>query len=66
MKLGMGHPMGPLKLADLIGIDVCLYIIEVLHNDFGDNKYKPCPILKEMVQKGNLGCKSGKGFYSYE
>ena len=66
MKLGMGHPMGPLKLADLIGIDVCLYIIEVLHNDFADNKYKPCPILKEMVQKGNLGCKSGKGFYSYE
>ena len=66
MKLGMGHPMGPLKLADLIGIDVCLYIIKVLHNDFGDDKYKPCPILQEMVEKGNLGCKSGRGFYSYE
>ena len=58
--------MGPLKLADLIGIDVCLYIIKVLHNDFGDDKYKPCPILQEMVEKGNLGCKSGRGFYSYE
>jgi len=66
MKLGMGHPMGPLKLADLIGIDVCLYIMEVLHNDFGDDKYRPCPILKEMVEKGDLGCKTGKGFYSYD
>jgi 3-hydroxybutyryl-CoA dehydrogenase len=66
MKLGMNHPMGPLELADLIGLDVCLDILEVLHTEFGDPKYRPCPLLKQMVAAGKLGQKSGEGFYSYE
>jgi 3-hydroxybutyryl-CoA dehydrogenase len=65
MKLGMAHPMGPLTLADLIGLDVCLAIIEVLHKDFGNDKYRPCPLLEQMVAAGDLGRKSGKGFYDY-
>ena len=65
MKLGMSHPMGPLTLGDLIGLDICLDIINVLHNDFGDEKYRPCPLLEKMVAEGNLGRKSGKGFYNY-
>jgi 3-hydroxybutyryl-CoA dehydrogenase len=66
MKLGMNHPMGPLELADMIGLDVCLDILNVLHSEFGDPKYRPCPLLKQMVAAGKLGQKSGEGFYSYE
>jgi 3-hydroxybutyryl-CoA dehydrogenase len=65
MKLGMNHPMGPLALADLIGLDVCLDILRVLHDGFGDPKYRPCPLLVRMVDAGYLGRKSGRGFYSY-
>jgi len=66
MKLGMNHPMGPLTLADFIGLDTCLYIMEVLYKGFGDNKYRPCPLLRQYVQAGWYGKKSGKGFYTYE
>lgn len=65
MKLGFNHPMGPLALADLIGVDVCLFIMQVLHRDLGDDKYKPCPLLESMVAEGKLGKKSGHGFYEY-
>ncbi len=65
MKLGMNHPMGPLALADFIGLDVCLHIMEVLHEGYGDPKYRPCPLLRKMVEAGYLGKKSGRGFYSY-
>ncbi|MEP7375056.1 MAG: 3-hydroxybutyryl-CoA dehydrogenase [Chitinophagaceae bacterium] len=66
MKLGMAHPMGPLQLADFIGLDVCLSILHVLHNGFGNPKYAPCPLLVNMVTAGKLGIKSGEGFYKYE
>ena len=65
MKLGMNHPMGPLALADLIGLDVCLFILEVMHGGLGDPKYRPCPLLRKMVAAGRLGRKSGQGFYDY-
>ena len=65
MKLGMNHPMGPLALADLIGLDTCLHIMEVLHEGLGDSKYRPCPLLIKMVDAGKLGKKSGQGFYDY-
>ena len=65
MKLGANHPIGPLALADMIGIDVCLYVMEILHTEFGDSKYRPCPLLKQMVYAGYLGRKSGKGFFDY-
>lgn len=66
MKLGMNHPMGPLTLADFIGLDTCLYIMEVLYEGFSDSKYRPCPLLRKYVRAGWLGKKSGKGFYTYE
>jgi 3-hydroxybutyryl-CoA dehydrogenase len=66
MKLGMNHPMGPLALADLIGLDVCLSILNVLFEGFGDTKYRPCPIFKTMVDAGFLGRKTGRGFYEYK
>ncbi len=65
MKLGMAHPMGPLTLADFIGLDVCLNIMEVLYEGFGDSKYRPCPLLRRMVEAGFLGRKTGRGFYEY-
>jgi 3-hydroxybutyryl-CoA dehydrogenase len=65
MTLGMRHPMGPLRLADFIGLDTCLAIMEVLHSGFGDPKYRPCPLLRRMVDAGHLGTKSGRGFYDY-
>jgi 3-hydroxybutyryl-CoA dehydrogenase len=65
MKLGMNHPMGPLALADLIGLDTCLSIMEVLHEGFGDSKYRPCPLLRKYVKAGWLGRKTGRGFYVY-
>ncbi len=66
MKLGMNHPMGPLELADLIGLDTCLSILEVLHRDFGDDRYRPCPLLRKHVAAGWLGRKTRRGFYTYE
>jgi 3-hydroxybutyryl-CoA dehydrogenase len=65
MKRGMNHPMGPLALADLIGLDVCLAILTVLQEGLGDPKYRPCPLLRRMVAAGHLGRKSGRGFYVY-
>ena len=65
MKLGANHPMGPLELGDLIGLDICLAIMDVLYNETGDRKYRACPLIRKMVRGGNLGCKSGKGFYVY-
>ncbi|WP_338788048.1 3-hydroxybutyryl-CoA dehydrogenase [Metabacillus sp. FJAT-53654] len=65
MKLGMNHPMGPLTLADFIGLDTCLFIMETLHEGFGDDKYRPCPLLRKYVKAGWLGKKAGRGFYSY-
>ncbi|KMY55698.1 3-hydroxybutyryl-CoA dehydrogenase [Bacillus sp. FJAT-27231] len=66
MKLGMNHPMGPLTLADFIGLDTCLYIMETLHDGFGDDKYRPCPLLRKYVKAGWLGKKTGRGFYTYD
>ena len=66
MTLGMAHPMGPLTLADFIGLDVCLAIMEVLHRELGEDKYRPCPLLRKMVAAGRLGRKSGQGFYTYD
>jgi 3-hydroxybutyryl-CoA dehydrogenase len=65
MKLGMAHPMGPLQLADYIGLDVCKNILDIMQEGFGNHKYAPCPLLVQMVQEGNLGVKTGKGFYNY-
>ena len=65
MTLGMNHPMGPLALADLIGLDNCLSVMRTLHAEFGDPKYRPCPLLIRMVDAGRLGRKSGRGFYTY-
>jgi 3-hydroxybutyryl-CoA dehydrogenase len=66
LKLGANHPLGPLALADLIGLDICLHVMEVLHADFGDPKYRPCPLLRRMVAAGRLGRKAGRGFYEYK
>ena len=66
MKLGMAHPMGPLALADLVGLDTCLSVTKVLHQGFGDSKYRPCPLLQQMVDAGYLGRKSGRGFFTYD
>jgi 3-hydroxybutyryl-CoA dehydrogenase len=66
MKMGMNHPMGPLQLADFIGLDTCLYIMKILHEGFGDSKYRPCPLLRKYVKAGWLGKKTGRGFYIYE
>ncbi|MDG5471147.1 3-hydroxybutyryl-CoA dehydrogenase [Jeotgalibacillus sp. ET6] len=66
MKMGMNHPMGPLQLADFIGLDTCLYIMEILHEGFGDSKYRPCPLLRKYVKAGWLGKKTGRGFYVYD
>jgi 3-hydroxybutyryl-CoA dehydrogenase len=65
MKLGMNHPMGPLELADFIGLDTCVHILDVLLDGFGDSKYRACPLLRKMVAAGWLGRKNGRGFYSY-
>ena len=65
MRLGMNHPMGPLALADLIGLDVCLFIIEVMHRDLGEDRYRPCPLLRKLVAAGRLGKKTGQGFHKY-
>jgi 3-hydroxybutyryl-CoA dehydrogenase len=65
MKLGMNHPMGPLALADLIGLDTCLAIMNTLHEGLGDSKYRPCPLLRQYVEAGYLGRKTGRGFYTY-
>ena len=65
MQLGLSHPIGPLRLADLIGIDVCLYVMDVMYREFSDSKYRPCPLLRKMVDAGRLGRKSGRGFYEY-
>ncbi len=65
MKLGMNHPMGPLELADFIGLDTCLYIMEILHEGLGEDKYRPCPLLRKYVKAGWLGKKTGRGFYEY-
>ena len=65
MTLGYNHPMGPLALADFIGLDICLHIMETLHNGFGDSKYRPCPLFRQLVAAGHLGKKTGKGFYDY-
>ena len=65
MKLGANHPMGPLELGDFIGLDICLAIMDVLYKETGDSKYRACPLIRNMVRGGNLGCKTGKGFYVY-
>ena len=65
MQLGLSHPIGPLRLADLIGLDVCLYVMDVMYREFCDSKYRPCPLLRKMVDAGRLGRKSGRGFYEY-
>ena len=66
MRLGMNHPMGPLALADLVGLDTCLSVLEVLHRELGDDRYRPCPLLRQYVAAGWLGRKTGRGFYPYE
>lgn len=66
MKLGMNHPMGPLTLADFVGLDVCLAVMEVLHSELGEDKYRPCPLLRKMVEAGHHGRKTGRGFYTYQ